>query len=261
MKLYNKDCLEFLSTLDDSSIDMVLTDPPYFEIVKNDWDNQWETEQEYLAWCKCWTDECVRVLKPNRMLAVWGTTKTDTFLRYKLDVMNSNTALTYRNWIIWHYDWGGRPKNNFARKHEDCLVYSKGNEWYFDDAAIRIPYKVEKNVRSTATNNPLGKIPTDVWEKNNHTTSKEYVAWHPTQKPLMILERLIRAYTKPGDTILDIFSGSGSTMIAAHNTGRKFVGCELSSEYYDKSKKRFEDFCNVSLDTADSMGDIFSFSA
>ena len=86
-----------------------------------------------------------------------------------------------------------------------------------------------------------------MWEKNNHTTSKEYVNWHPTQKPLMILERIIKAYTNPGDTVLDIFSGSGSTMIAAAQSDRNFLGCELDKSYYDKSLERYRDLVGARL--------------
>ena len=97
--LENKDCIEFLKSIPDNSVDLINTDPPYFKIVKNDWDNQWKTEKEYLDWCREWTSECVRVLKPNRCFYVWGTTKTDTFLRYKLDVLNSMDELHYQNII------------------------------------------------------------------------------------------------------------------------------------------------------------------
>lgn len=235
--LANRDCLDFLSTLKDNSIDLVLTDPPYYKIVKESWDKQWKTERDYLDWCSLWTNECIRVLKPGRCMAVWGTTKTDTFLRYKLEVLN-HPSLTYQNWLIWHYDWGGRTKKTFARKHEDCLVYSKGKEFVFNGDSVRIPYRVKTNVRKGAVNNPLGKIPTDVWEKNNHTTSKEYVGWHPTQKPIVVLSRIICAFTNPGDTILDIFSGSGSTAIACDTTGRKFMGCEIDQTYFTKSIER-----------------------
>lgn len=75
------DCMDYLSNLSDASVDLVLVDPPYF-IGYDDgegWDSQWESEPEYLQWCALWTSECVRVLKPNRMLIVWGTLKTDTF--------------------------------------------------------------------------------------------------------------------------------------------------------------------------------------
>jgi DNA modification methylase len=241
VRLENTDCVEFLKTIPDNSIDLINTDPPYFEIVKNDWDNQWKSEQEYLDWCREWTTECARVLKPNRCLYVWGTTKTDTFLRYKLDVLNSMDELHYQNWIIWHYDWGGRTKKTFARKHEDLLMYSKGKEFLFTADDVRIPYKVKKNIRKGATNNPKGKIPTDVWQKNNHTKSKEYAGWHPTQKPISILQRTILANTNEGDTVLDIFSGSGSTMIASVLSNRNFIGCELDKEYYDKSIERLKD--------------------
>ena len=100
MRLENKDCLGLLAEIDDNSIDLVVVDPPYFEIVKNDWDNQWKSEQEYLEWCKEWTKECFRVLKPGRCFYVWGTTKTDTFLKYKLEVLNNIDNAHYHNWII-----------------------------------------------------------------------------------------------------------------------------------------------------------------
>jgi site-specific DNA-methyltransferase (adenine-specific) len=221
------------------------------------------------------------------MMCVWGTTKTDTFLRYKLDVLNSEKELEYRNWVIWSYDWGGRPRNNFARKHEDLLIYSKGKKWLFnaedilEERAVKtnmaLQRKInllkkklqgdafsEKDERSWRTYSfdkleqseykpkleelknknarfEKGKIPTDVWQKNNHTTSKEYVKWHPTQKPLALLERLIKAYTNEGDVVVDIFSGSGSTMIAAKNCNRVFKGCELDKEYCEKSLERLKE--------------------
>ena len=242
MILENKDCLEFLSTISDSSVDLVLTDPPYFIGFDGGkgWDSQWKTEDEYLRWCKKWTSECVRVLKSNSCFYVWGTTKTDTFLRYKLEILNSFDDLYYQNWIIWSYDWGGRTKKTFPRKHEDLLMYSKGKEFLFNDDDVRIPHVMKKSVRKCVELNIRGKIPTDVWCKNNHTTAKEYCNWHPTQKPLELLERIIRANTNEDDVVMDIFSGSGSTAIVSNNCGRKFIGCEIDSEYYEKSSERIE---------------------
>lgn len=236
--LQNKDCLSYLSSLDDDSVDLVVVDPPYFEIVKNDWDNQWDSESSYLDWCRDWTQECFRVLKPEGCFYVWGTTKTDTFLRYKLDVLNNIPDAHYQNWIVWAYDWGGRTKKKFPRKHEDLLMYSKGKEFPFYADDVRVPYKMAKSVRQGVQLNALGKIPTDVWTKNNHTTSKEYAGWHPTQKPIILLERIIKAHTQAGEVVLDCFSGSGSTMIACSNTGRIFKGCELDTEYFEKSRER-----------------------
>ena len=152
--------------------------------------------------------------------------------------MNKHEELVYQKWIIWSYDWGGRTKKNFARKHEDLLMYSKGKSFTFNADDVRIPYKMKTNVRSGAQNNPNGKIPTDVWQKNNHTTSKEYAGWHTTQKPISLLERIVLANSDPGDTVMDFFSGSGSTAIAALRNDRKFVGCEFDKNYYMKSLAR-----------------------
>lgn len=326
MRYENKDCLEFLKSLDDESVDLAILDPPYFEIIKDDWDNQWNSEQEYLDWCMEWTKETFRVLKPGRCLYVWGTTKHDTFLRYKLDVLNKIDGAHYQNWIIWHYDWGGRTKKNFARKHEDLLMYSKGkdflfnaddvleeravktnmglqrkmnllkkkmildekmkntkfkeiynkykNLWNVDEKEIEdefkedykkcmsywtnkdekswktysfdklepINYKIRlQELQEKNTKFEKGKIPTDVWKKNNHTTSKEYAGWHPTQKPVALLERIIKANSNEGDIVLDVFNGSASTTVACNKTNRTFWGCEFDKEYYDESLKRIED--------------------
>jgi site-specific DNA-methyltransferase (adenine-specific) len=241
MILENKDCLKYLSTIEDESVDLVLTDPPYFIGFDGGkgWDSQWKSEDEYLNWCKLWTNECVRVLKPNRMLVVWGTLKTDTFLRYKLDILNSYNDMVSQNEIIWGYNWGGRAKTNFARKHEYAWCYSKGKDFLFNDHDIRVERKVKKNLR-TGKEHTQGTIPTCIWEKNNHTTSKDFIGWHPTTKNLDILERIIRAYSNEGDNVLDIFSGSGSTAVASLRCDRKFSGCEIDEEYYEKSLSRIE---------------------
>ena len=269
----NKDCLEYLKTFEDESVDLVLTDPPYFIGFDGGkgWDSQWKSEEEYLEWCKKWTSECVRVLKPNRMLVIWGTLKTDTFLKYKLNILNSYDDMVGQNEIIWGYNWGGRAKTNFARKHEYAWCYSKGKDFLFNDHDIRVERKVKKNMNlekkllkefkeknPDATKDQIqkykkenidpktlfnkGTIPTCIWVKNNHTTSKAFVGWHPTTKNVDILERIIRAYTNEEDVVLDVFSGSGSTAVAAIKCNRKFSGCELDEEYYGKSLDRIEEF-------------------
>lgn len=236
--LENKDCLEFLSSLENESVDMVLVDPPYFIGFDGGrgWDSQWETEGEYLEWCRKWSSECIRVLRPDSMMIVWGTLKTDTFLRYKLNVLNSFSEMIPQNEIIWSYNWGGRSKTNFARKHEYAWCYSKG-KLLFNADDILVERKVKKNLR-TGEDYEKGTIPTCVWEKNNHTTSKEFCGWHPTTKNLEVLDRMILAYTNEKDLVLDIFSGSGSTAISCKRNNRSFIGCEVDTEYYEKSLQR-----------------------
>ena len=241
----NKDCLDYLKTLEDNSVDLVVTDPPYFIGFDGGkgWDKQWEDEFAYLSWCAAWSHECVRVLKPNRMFIVWGTLKTETFLKYKIQT-SMNSRLTPQNEIIWAYNWGGRAKTNFARKHEYAWCWSKGDNFLFNADDVRVERKVKKNLR-TGQDYTQGTIPTCIWEKNNHTTSKDYCGWHPTTKNLEVMERIIRAYTNPGDTVLDIFMGSGSTAIAAKRAGRKYIGCERDEEYYNKMLIRIKNEHNV----------------
>ena len=235
--IQNQDCLKFLETLPDDSVDLVLTDPPYFIGYDGGkgWDSQWETETDYLDWCMAWTRQAKRVLKPNRMLVVFGTLKTNTFLRYKLLV--DELGLCSQNELVWSYNWGGRATSNFARKHEYAWCWSKGDEFLFNGDDVRVERKTKNNPR-TGEPYTRGTIPTCVWEKNNHTMSKEYVTWHPTQKPIFILERIIKAYTNKGDTVLDFFSGSGSTMLASTLADREFLGCEIDADYYEKSLVR-----------------------
>ena len=84
MRLDHADCLDFLATIPDESVKLIIADPPYFRTIKEYWDNQWLSEQHYLAWCDKWVAESVRVLAPGGCLYVWGTTKTDTLLRLKV---------------------------------------------------------------------------------------------------------------------------------------------------------------------------------
>jgi len=248
IRLENIDCLEFLKSLPDESIDLALLDPPYF-IGHDSWDKQWASEEKYLKWCDEWTREAVRVLRRNRPICVWGTLKTDTFLHYKLNVLNKISGLHPQNEIVWSYNWGGRSKANFARKHEYVWVYSKG-DLLFNADDVRIERKQKVNIR-TGEAFAQGTIPTCVWEKNNHTTSKEYCGWHSAQKPIALLERIIRAYTSSGETVMDCFSGAGSTMIATQMSGRRFVGTELDKDYFERSQERFNSLTGERVNVPD----------
>lgn len=236
------DCLDFLAALPDASVDLILTDPPYYIGYDGGkgWDKQWKTEQEYLSWCFRWTKECVRVLKPGRMLIVWGTLKTDTFLKYKLECLSAMPEMVSQQEIIWSYNWGGRTKLNFGRKHEYAWCYSKGDRFLFNADDVRIERRTKNSFRNAGFSNE-GTIPTAVWQINNHTTSKDFVKWHPTTKNLNVLERMIKAYTNVGDTVLDIFMGSGSTAVASYRLNRNCLGCEINPEYFQKIQERLRE--------------------
>ena len=253
----NKDCLKYLKTIPDNSVDLVLTDPPYnigFDGGKG-WDSYWKHDREYVRWCMEWTKECIRVLKKNRMFVVWGTLKTEGFLLYKI-ALNHTKGIYPQNEIIWSYNWGGRGKDNFARKHEYAWCFSTGKKFLFNGDDVRVERKVSKNLR-TGKDYTQGTIPTCVWckqpfenlhvptcvmEKNNHTTSKDYCGWHPTTKNIEILERIIRAYSNENNLILDPFMGSGSTAIACKLSNRDYIGCELDKVYIRKARERIKSY-------------------
>lgn len=241
----NKDCIKFLKTLPDNSVDLVLTDPPYFIGFDGGkgWDSQWNSDREYIQWCIEWTKECIRVLKDERMLVVWGTLKTEAFLLYKL-ALNRIESITSQNEIIWSYNWGGRSDKNFARKHEYAWCYSKGDKFLFNADDVRVERKVSKNLR-TGKNYTKGTVPTCVWEKNNHTTSKDYCGWHSTTKNLDILQRIIKAYTNENDLVLDCFMGSGSTAIASKLSNRDYIGCERDIEYHTRLIDRVNSYDRI----------------
>jgi DNA modification methylase len=215
-------------------------DPPYN--IGYDGGDGWDTfpsEENYLSWCREWATEAARVLAPGRMLVVWGTQKSDLFFRLKLEVLNSIEDLFPQNPIHWSYNWGGRTKSNFPHKMETAWCYSKGEDFLFNPEAVAVPRKMKKNIR-TGQDYETGTVPTTVWEGNLTTISQEAKdsRFHPTVKPQFVLQRMIKAYTLPGETVLDCFSGSGSTAVAARETGRDFLGCEKNTNYYKLSKSR-----------------------
>jgi len=154
-------------------------------------------------------------------------------------VLNSFQELRSQNEIIWSYNWGGRSKDNFARKHEYAWAYSKGDSFLFNGDDVRQERKTKTNFR-TGESYSQGTIPTLVWEFNNHTGSKDFVNWHPTTKNLTVMERIIKAYSNRGDTVLDCFLGSGTTAVAGWRAGRQVIGSEADGEYFEKMMARLQ---------------------
>ena len=126
-------------------------------------------------------------------------------------------------------------------------VGQKVNDFLFNAKdAVRVERKLQKvNIRTGKALTQRELFPHVYGRRITTPTSKDYCGWHPTTKNLEIMERIIRAYTLEGDTVLDIFMGSGSTAIAAKRAGRKYIGCERDSEYYDKLQQRLESERNV----------------
>jgi site-specific DNA-methyltransferase (adenine-specific) len=129
----------------------------------------------------------------------------------------------FMNEIVWAYDYGARPKTRWPAKHDTILWYALDPKRYvFEyDAIDRIPYMAPKLVGPTKA--ARGKTPTDVWWNTIVPTTSREKTGYPTQKPLAILERIVKVHSQPGDVVLDFFAGSGTSGEAAAKHGRDFV--------------------------------------
>jgi len=136
---------------------------------------------------------------------------------------------SFLNEIIWAYDYGGKPRNRWPAKHDTLLWYAKDPARYtFNfDAIDRVPYMAPDLVGPEKA--ARGKIPTDVWWMTIVPTNSKEKTGYPTQKPIKLLNRIIAVHSRPGDTVLDFFAGSGTTGEAAARAQRKFILIDSSA--------------------------------
>ena len=127
----------------------------------------------------------------------------------------------FRNELIWSYGLGGSSPRFYPRKHDTILWYTRGTEWTFE--APRVP-------ATSARMKGLDKKQPDVWAVPTINNLAKERTGYPTQKPLALLEPLVRAHTNPGDLVLDPFCGSGTTLVAAVRCGRRAIGIDASEE-------------------------------
>jgi len=192
--------------------------------------------------------EARRVLAKNGTFALHVDWRLCHHARLLLDETFGEDCFV--NHLIWSYNYGGRGKRCFPRKHDDILVYSKepdGHVFNYEDID-RIPYKAP-SLQKTKERAERGQIPTDVWEMTIvPTNSKERkdVRW-PTQKPLKLVRRIVTAFSNKGDRVLDFCAGSGTTGVAAHELGREFTMIDNNQDAMQTMRERF-DVANVQYD-------------
>lgn len=287
----NSDSLDFLKTLADRSVDLICTDPPYYRVVNDKWDNQWFTSDKYYEWCEEWINELGRVAKWNCSFWIFGFPQQLTNLipvieragftfRQQIVVNKGMQAVAGRtsdklkmfptateSIFFFHYEardhirdllqseikrlgWNGMKVNahlgkatngggTFAciastKKPREHRVYPTKKDWLKLQEVMNLP-KYEDLVYTF--NLPKGL--TDVWDDINFY-DRNIKKIHSTQKPVPLMERLILASSIPGQIVLDIFAGSGSTGVACKLHDRIFWGCEIDEEYYINSMNRIK---------------------
>lgn len=236
------DCCDFLKKLPDESVQLICIDPPYnLELAG------WDIYENYIDWAAQWLLEAYRVLSKNGSMVIFGGIQfRDIKSGDLIDIIHyvrNNTKFKLINTIIWYYKNGMSAHRYFANRHEEVIWLAKSNDYYFDLDAVKVPYPEEdlklalKDKRLNPENTLKGKNPTNVWEIGRlNGNSKERVG-HPTQKPLKIIERIVRALSYPGSVVLDFFAGSGTVGRVCINEGRNCMMCDSDKstiEYFNK---------------------------
>jgi site-specific DNA-methyltransferase (adenine-specific) len=177
--------------------------------------------EDYLGFLEPRLREAHRLLTPDGSLFVHLDYREAHYVKVLLDTIFGRAC--FMNEIIWAYDYGGRSKRRWPAKHDTIFWYTKDPERYvFNYEAIdRIPYMAPDLVGAEKAQR--GKTPTDVWWLTIVPTNSKEKTGYPTQKPLKLLERIVRVHSDVGDWVLDFFAGSGTTGEAAARLGRRFI--------------------------------------
>lgn len=235
-KIINGDSVKVLKDfVDDNSIDLIFIDPPY-NIGKNfnGHKDKWDKDEDYLEWCYEWLQLCINKLKKNGSLYVMTSTQFipyfDIFLRDKINILSR---------IVWYYDSSGvQAKKYYGSLYEPILFCVKDiNNYTFNANEILVEAKTgaKRKLIDYRKNPPQiynsEKVPGNVWEFPRVRYRMEEYENHPTQKPIALLERIVKASSNEGDIILDPFAGAFTTAYVAQKLHRKSISIELQEDY------------------------------
>lgn len=235
-KLMFGDCLERMKEIPSGSVDLILTDPP-FGTIQNKWDSVIPFD---LMW-----GELKRIIKPKGAIVLFGSQPFTSTL-----IMSNLKWFKYEQ--IWDKNKGAQPQlANIQpmKSHENILVFGKGKINYYPQKTKGDPYTRDNKQKHSDHSlskglKPIKQVNTGFrFPKTVLLYPRDFSAQsrlHPTQKPVALLEYLIKTYTQEGETVLDFTMGSGSTGVACLNTDRKFIGIEMDDGYFDIAKNRID---------------------
>ena len=196
----------------------------------------------YLAYMAIRLIECQRVLKPTGSLYLHCDQTMSHYLKLLLDCIFGEK--NFRNEIAWWYGGGGASQKNWAKKHDIILYYSKTEDLIFNTDAVREDYKWDKGQRradGSARDLKKGKLPDNVFQLHGIMPWAKERTGYPTQKPLVLLERIIAASSPVGGVVLDPFCGCATTCVAAERLGRCWVGVDVSRKAFDLVEDRMRE--------------------
>lgn len=243
MKLYKGECLEVMKLIPDTSIDAIITDPPY-GTTGCKWDSVIDFE---LMW-----GQLNRIIKPNGAILLFGSEPFSSALRM------SNIKNYKYDWV-----WDKRSSTNPMlakimpiKSHEVISVFGLNKVNYYPQMTEKSKDTIKRQNRKQNTNiivsehyshkrvlqkNKLGYPKSVQYFKKEVNNQYKKPIVHPTQKPVTLMEYLIKTYTNENETVLDFTMGSGSTGVACVNTNRKFIGIEMDSKYFEIAEQRIKE--------------------
>jgi len=255
-RLLQGDCLEVLPALADGTYGLIYLDPPFntgreqslarmtarqsasgdrtgfggrpYKTSRGARRSYPDSFDDYTGWLRPRLTEAHRLLADHGTLYLHVDYREVHYCKVLLDGIFGRD--NFLNEVIWAYDYGGRSKRRWPAKHDNILVYARDHRRYvfnYNDLD-RIPYMAPGLV--TAEKAARGKTPTDTWWQTIVPTNSGERTGYPTQKPLAILSRIVRASSRPDDVVLDFFAGSGTTGVAAAQAGRAFTLVDSSAE-------------------------------
>lgn len=251
--VFDADCLDLLKRLPAGSVQLIVCDPPY-NILMADWDDR----SDYLAWARRWLSESQRVLSDTGSLVVFGG------LQYQgeagsgdllsiIHEVRTKKLFNLVNLIIWNYPNGMGAQRFFANRHEEIVWFAKSNSYFFDLDAVREPFDEAtkriylKDKRLRADSVEKGKNPSNVWRIGRLNGNSTERVGHPTQKPIALIERIIKGLSYEGSTVLDFFAGSAVTSRVAIEQGRHSISVDRDPAVRGYFKKHLRNWLGNDL--------------
>lgn len=251
-RLYQGNSIDWLTSLDSESVDLVFADPPY-NIKKADWDN-FESQEKYIEWSIQWISQAARILKLTGSLYICGFSEILADLKHPASKYFPNCR-----WLIWHYKNKANLGSDWGRSHESIIHFRKSNAVKLNIDDVRIPYGAHtlkypshpqaktsaygKGATQKYNNwipHPKGAKPKDVIEIPTTCNGMDETTPHPTQKPEELLRKFVMGSSNEGDLVIDPFSGSGTTLVVAEQLNRLWMGCDINIEYNYWAVKRLK---------------------
>jgi adenine-specific DNA-methyltransferase len=265
-QLLQGDAFEVLDTVENSSCQLVITSPPY-NIGKEYERDRRRTLEEYVAWLDPIVQKaCDKVTVDGHLCWQVGNhvSNGEVFpLDYFFYQLIIKRGFRLRNRIIWHFNFGLHATKRFSGRYETLLWFTRSDNYYFQLENVRVPqlYPGKRHSQSRGdkaglpSGNPRGKNPSDYWVFEPGVGFEEHPVWdfpnvkanhpektdHPCQFPSELVERCVLALTRPGDTVLDPFVGTGTTVIAAAKHHRRGIGIDQSAKYIELARRRLSE--------------------